>query len=75
LGVDEVARAKGHDYVTLVYDPTPGEHCGCILWVKEGRDAATLLEFLDALSQECADGIEAVAIHQTKKLPFEAIRR
>jgi transposase len=62
LGVDEVARAKGHDYVTLVYDLTPGEHCGRILWVKEGRDAATLLEFLDALSQECADGIEAVAI-------------
>ena len=30
--------------------------------MKEGRDAATLLEFLDALSRECADGIEAVAI-------------
>ena len=30
--------------------------------MKEGRDAATLLEFLDALSQECAEGIEAVAI-------------
>lgn len=28
----------------------------------EGRDAATLRQFLDALSQECADGIEAVAI-------------
>ncbi|MBK7814388.1 MAG: ISL3 family transposase [Rhodocyclaceae bacterium] len=24
LGVDEVARAKGHDYLTLVYDLTPG---------------------------------------------------
>lgn len=62
LGVDEVARAKGHDYLTLVYDLTPGENCGRILWVKEGRDAATLLQFLDALSKECADGIEAVAI-------------
>lgn len=62
LGVDEVARAKGHEYLTLVYDLTPGEHCGRILWVKEGRDAATLLEFLEALSKECADGIEAVAI-------------
>jgi len=62
LGVDEVARAKGHDYLTLVYDLTPGENCGRILWVKEGRDAATLLEFLDALSRECVDGIEAVAI-------------
>lgn len=62
MGVDEVARAKGHDYLTLVYDLMPGESCGRILWVKEGRDAATLLELLDALSQECADGIEAVAI-------------
>jgi transposase len=62
LGVDEVARAKGHDYLTLVYDLTDGENCGRILWAKEGRDAATLLEFLDALSPECAAGIEAVAI-------------
>lgn len=62
LGVDEVARAKGHDYLTLVYDLTPGENCGRILWVKEGRDAATLLQFLDALSRDCARGIEAVAI-------------
>lgn len=62
LGVDEVARAKGHDYLTLVYDLTPGENCGRILWVKEGRDAATLLEFLNALTRECANGVEAVAI-------------
>ena len=62
LGVDEVARAKGHDYLTLVYDLTPGENCGKLLWVKEGRDAAVLSEFLDALSEECANGIEAVAI-------------
>lgn len=62
LGVDEVARAKGHDYLTLVYDLTPGENCGTLLWVKEGRDAAVLSEFLDALSAECANGIEAVAI-------------
>lgn len=62
LGVDEVARAKGHDYLTLVYDLSPGDNCGTLLWVKEGRDAAVLSEFLDALSEECANGIEAVAI-------------
>ncbi|MDA8384224.1 MAG: hypothetical protein M0037_14440 [Betaproteobacteria bacterium] len=38
LGADEVARAKGHDYLPPVYDLTPGEGCGRILWVKEGRD-------------------------------------
>lgn len=62
LGVDEVARAKGQSYFTLVYDLSPGTDYGRILWVKEGRDSAVLLEFLDALSEDCADGIEAVAL-------------
>ncbi len=62
LGVDEVARAKGQSYFTLVYDLSPGTNYGRILWVKEGRESAVLLEFLDALSQECAEGIEAVAL-------------
>jgi len=62
LGVDEVACAKGQSYFTLVYDLSPGPNYGRILWVKEGRTGAVLLEFLDALSQECADGIEAVAL-------------
>jgi transposase len=62
LGVDEVARAKGQSYFTLVYDLSPGANYGRILWVKEGRDSAVLLEFFDSLSQECADGIEAVAL-------------
>ena len=62
LGVDEVARAKGQDYLTLVYDLSPGANCGRILWIKEGRDSAVLCAFLDALSEECAAGIEAVAM-------------
>jgi transposase len=62
LGVDEVARAKGQSYFTLVYDLSPGAHHGRILWVKEGREASVLVEFLAALSQECAAGIEAVAL-------------
>jgi transposase len=62
LGVDEVARAKGQDYFTLVYDLTPGENCGRILWVHEGKDGAALCKFLDALSESCAKGIEAIAM-------------
>jgi transposase len=62
LGVDEVARAKGQSYFTLVYDLSPGTDYGRILWVKEGRESAVLLEFLDALCEECAAGIEAVAL-------------
>ena len=62
LGVDEVARAKGQSYFTLVYDLSEGSNYGRILWVKEGSDSVVLLEFLNALSQECAAGIEAVAM-------------
>lgn len=62
LGVDEVARSKGQDYLTLVYDLSPGDNCGRILWIKEGRESAVLSEFLDALTAECAAGIEAVAM-------------
>lgn len=58
LGVDEVARAKGHDYVTVVYDLDTGG----LLWVGHGKSADSLSVFLADLSQECADGIEAVAM-------------
>jgi len=40
IGVDEVARAKGHDYVTVVYDLGSGD----LLWVHEGRTAAETAE-------------------------------
>jgi len=58
LGVDEVARAKGHDYLTLVYDLGSGT----LLWVTEGRSKAGLKDFLDQLPAETAAGIEAVAM-------------
>ncbi len=58
LGVDEVARAKGHEYVTVVYDLDSG----CLLWVGDGKCADSLGLFLAELSQETAAGIEAVAM-------------
>jgi len=58
LGVDEVARAKGQDYLTLVYDLERGD----LLWVGEGHDTQALGTFLSQLSQEAAAGIEAVAM-------------
>jgi len=56
--VDEVARAKGHDYVTVVYDLDTG----ALLWVGDGKSADRLAVFLAELSQETADGIQAVAV-------------
>lgn len=58
LGVDEVARAKGQDYITLVYDLDSGS----LLWVGEGNNTESLGVFLSQLSQETADGIQAVAM-------------
>jgi transposase len=58
LGVDEVARAKGHDYVTVVYDLDTGD----LLWVGDGKSADSLGHFLSDLSSETAAGIEAVAM-------------
>ncbi len=48
IGVDEVARAKGHDYVTVVYDLGSGE----LLWVHEGRTAVVMGQFLSALTED-----------------------
>ena len=58
IGVDEVARAKGHDYMTVVYDLEQGH----LIWVHEGRTSDTLAQFLTALPKETVDGIEAVAL-------------
>ena len=58
LGVDEVARAKGHDYMTVIYDMASGHLIG----VETGRTADVLSNFLMRIPQETAGKIEAVAM-------------
>lgn len=58
IGVDEVARAKGHDYMTVVYDMIAGH----LIWVGTGRTADVFSGFLEELPKETAAGIEAVAM-------------
>lgn len=58
LGVDEVACAKGHDYVTVVYDLDSGG----LLWVGDGKTADSFAAFLAELSPQTAAGIQAVAM-------------
>lgn len=53
-----VARAKGHDYVTVVYDLDTGG----LLWVGDGKNADSFGVFLAELSPETAAGIQAVAM-------------
>ena len=58
LGVDEVARAKGHDYMTVVYDRVEGHLIG----VEMGRTADVFSGFLKQLPPETAAKIEAVTM-------------
>jgi transposase len=58
LGVDEVARAKSHDYMTLVYNLVSGQ----LIWVHAGRTAETLSQFLKMLPEATKRGILAVAM-------------
>lgn len=58
IGVDEVARAKGHDYLTVVYNLETGE----LIWVYEGRTAEVFSLFLKKLSETTKQGILAVAM-------------
>jgi len=58
IGVDEVARAKGHDYMTVIYDMVEGHLIG----VETGRTAEVFSDFLKRLPPETAAGIEAVAM-------------
>ena len=58
IGVDEVARAKGHDYFTVVYDLQIGQ----LIWVHEGRHAEVFSKFLKQLRNDTTQGILAVAM-------------
>jgi transposase len=58
IGVDEVARAKGHDYMTVIYDMVGGHLIG----VETGRTAAVFAGFLKRLPATTAAEIKAVAM-------------
>jgi transposase len=58
LGVDEVARAKGHDYMTLVYDLGSGQ----LVWVHPGRTSDILSQFFKMLPESTKQGILAIAM-------------
>lgn len=66
LGVDEVARSKGQDYLTMVYDLDSGDS----IWVTQGRRATNLTAFFDQINEPVAEGIEAVAngAHMRRRL-------
>lgn len=58
IAVDELSFRKGQHYLTLVTDLESGR----IVWGKEGRSAATLIEFFEHIGRETCERIEWVAI-------------
>ncbi len=58
IGVDEKAAAKGHRYLTLVYDLDEGT----VEYIAEDRKQESLDHYYTGLTPEQLHGIEAVAM-------------
>jgi transposase len=60
IGVDEVSYRRGHRYLTVVAD----HRSGAIVWLRPGRNQATLQAFFDELG-DAKQSIRAVSIDMT----------
>lgn len=58
IGIDEIARQRGHRYLTLVYQID--SHCKRLLWVGKDRKIKTLLGFFRWLGQERSAGLRYI---------------
>ena len=58
IGVDEIARRRGHDYVTLVYQIDQGRTR--LLWVGKERTSKTLEGFFDLFGAERSQRLKYV---------------
>jgi len=56
IGIDEISRKKGHQYLTNVYDLKTKS----LLWSGEGRDAETLRQFFNFLGEERASQLQGI---------------
>jgi transposase len=59
IGVDELAWARGHNYVTVVYQINQGRRR--LLWIGQKRTVKTFLRFFRWLGEERSAAIEFVA--------------
>lgn len=58
IGIDEIARARGHRYVTLVYQIDSS--CRRLLHISEGRHEQSLHHFFNWLGKERCESIQFV---------------
>jgi transposase len=59
IGVDEIQYAKGHKYLTLVYQIEHG--CTRLLWIGKDRTVASFEGFFTMVGKPLADGIQLSA--------------
>lgn len=73
IGIDEISYRRGHKYLTVVVDHDTGR----LVWVGEGRNKATLVQFFELLGpQRCAqialvsaDGAESIFVAVAEYCP------
>jgi transposase len=58
IGVDEIQYAKGHKYLTLVYQIEEG--CTRLLWIGKDRTVESFDQFFALIGKQLCDGIEFV---------------
>jgi transposase len=58
IGIDEIAWAKGHKYLTLVYQID--DHCKRLLWVGKKRKVKTLLGFFRWFGDERSQNLQYI---------------
>jgi len=58
IGVDEIQYAKGHKYLTLVYQIDQG--ATRLLWIGKDRTVASFTQFFDLIGKPLADAIHFV---------------
>ena len=65
IGVDEISYAKGHQYLTVIVDHSEGS----VVWVGEGKNADTLIEFYELLGEDRCAKLTAVSMDMGRAYP------
>jgi transposase len=64
LSVDEVSRAKGHEYLTIISQPKTEQNPARVLAVAEGREAAAVAQAQRTLTKRGLDPLQVEQICQ-----------
>jgi transposase len=70
IGIDELSYRRHHEYITIVVDHVARQ----VVWASEGKNAATVARFFDALGAERAALLETVTMDMSGAY-IEAVTR